>query len=123
MATAAQDLPPWGEPPKTIVYTDESLRDRLNEKLVYQCYVTDADWRARKFYPGNKLIVKLKDEVIGEGQIILVEAGPMGRLTRHDATVSGYTEVEDLVRALRKEIPTSKKWEDTEIYKILYRWL
>jgi len=123
MATAAQDLPPWGEPPKTIVYTDESLRDRLNEKLVYQCYVTDADWRARKFYPGNKLIVKLKDEVIGEGQIILVEAAPMGRLTRHDATVSGYTEVEDLVRALRKEIPTSKKWEDTEIYKILYRWL
>ena len=123
MATAAQDLPPWGEPPKTIVYTDESLRDRLNEKLVYQCYVTDADWRARKFYPGNKLIVKLKDEVIGEGQIILVEAGPMGRLTRHDATVSGYTEVEDLVRALRKEIPTAKKWEDTEIYKILYRWL
>ena len=123
MATAAQDLPPWGEPPKTIVYTDESLRDRLNEKLVYQCYVTDADWRARKFYPGNKLIVKLKDEVIGEGQIILVEAAPMGRLTRHDATVSGYTEVEDLVRALRKEIPTAKKWEDTEIYKILYRWL
>ena len=123
MATAAQDLPPWGEPPKTIVYTDESLRDRLNEKLVYQCYVTDADWRARKFYPGNKLIVKLKDEVIGEGQIILVEAAPMGRLTRHDATVSGYTEVEDLVRALRKEIPTAKKWEATEIYKILYRWL
>ena len=123
MATAAQDIPPWGEPPKTIVYTDESLRDRLNEKLVYQCYVTDADWQARKFYPGNKLILKLKDEVIGEGQIILVEAAPMGRLTRHDATVSGYPDVEDLVRALRKQMPTAKKWEDTEVYKILFRWL
>jgi len=120
---APQDVPPWGEPPKTIVYADESLRDRLNEKLVYQAYVTDADWRARKFYPGNKLILKLMDEVIGEGQIILVEAAPMGRLTRHDATVSGYKEVEDLVRALRKEMPTAKRWEDTEIYKILYRWL
>ena len=123
MATAAQDIPPWGEPPKTIVYTDDSLRDRLNEKLVYQCYVTDADWQARKFYPGNKLILKLKDEVIGEGQIILVEAAPMGRLTRHDATVSGYPDIEDLVRALRKQMPTAKKWEDTEVYKILFRWL
>ncbi len=123
MATPAKDVPPWGEAPKTILYTDESLREKLNEKLVYQAYVTDADWQARKFYPGNKLIVKLRDEVIGEGQIILVEALPMGRLTRHDATVSGYEDVEDLVRALRKEMPTAKKWEDTEVYKILYRWL
>ena len=123
MATPAQDVPPWGEPPKTIVYTDVAIREKLAEKLVYQCYVTDADWQARKFYPGNKLIIKLKEEVIGEGQIILVEAAPMGRLTRHDATVSGYKEVEDLVRALRTQIPTAKKWEDTEIYKILYRWL
>ncbi len=123
MATPAQDIPPWAEPPKTIVYTDESLRDRRNEKLVYQCYVTDADWRARRYYPGNKLILKLKEEVIGEGQIILVEASPMGRLTRHDATVSGYKEVEDLVRALRASMPTERKWEATEIYKILYRWL
>ena len=123
MPTGAQDVPPWGEPPKTIVYTDESLRAKLNEKLVYQAYVTDADWQARKFYPGNKLILKLKDEVIGEGQIILVEAAPMGRLTRHDATVSGYKEVEDLVTALRKSLPTERRWEDTEIYKILYRWL
>lgn len=123
MAKPGPDLPPWGEPPKTIVYTDESLRDRLNEKLVYQAYVTEEDWTRRKFYPGNKLILKLREEVIGEGQIVLVEASPMGRLTRHDATVSGYQEVEDLVKALRKQIPTAKKWEDTEIYKILYRWL
>jgi len=123
MATGTPDLPPWGEPPKSIVYRDESLRDKLNEKLVYQAYVTDEDWQARKFYPGNKLILKLKDEVIGEGQIVLVEATPMGRLTRHDATVSGYKEVEDLVRALQKDLPMEKKWEDTEVYKILYRWL
>ena len=123
MPTSAQDIPPWGEPPKTIVYEDESLREKLNEKLVYQAYVTERDWEARKFYPGNKLILKLKDEVIGEGQIVLVEATPMGRLTRHDATVSGYTEVEDLIGALRKRLPTAKKWEDTEVYKILYRWL
>jgi hypothetical protein len=123
MAQPAQDLPPWAEPPKTITYVDESLRERLNEKLVYQAYVTGADWARRKFYPGNKLIVKLKDEVVGEGQIVLVEAAPMGSLTRHDATVSGYKEVEDLIIALRKQLPTEKKWERTEIYKILYRWL
>ena len=123
MPTAAQDIPPWGEPPKTIVYADESIRDKLNEKLVYMCYVTDADWQARKFYPGNKLILKLKDEVIGEGQIILVEATTMARLTRHDATISGYRDVEDLVRVLQKQMPMEKKWESTEVYKILYRWL
>lgn len=123
MATAAQDVPPWGEPPKAIVYQDESLRERLNEKLVYQAYVSEQDWQARKFYPGNKLILKLRDEVIGEGQIVLVEATPMGRLTRHDATVSGYKEVEELVVALRKQLPMDRKWEDTEVYKILYRWL
>ena len=123
MAHSVQDLPPWAEPPKTITYQDESLRDRLNEKLVYQAYVTGEDWEKRKFYPGNKLIIKLRDEVVGEGQIVLVEAAPMGRLTRHDATVSGYKEVEDLVIALRKTLPTERKWERTEIYKILYRWL
>lgn len=123
MAQRAQDLPPWGEPPKTIVYADDSLRDRLNEKLVYMAFVTPGDWEKRKFYPGNKLILKLKDEVIGEGQIVLVEAATMGRLTRHDATVSGYPDVEDLVVALQKQLPMEKKWEDTEVYKILYRWL
>lgn len=123
MAAPAQDLPPWGETPKTIVYTDPAIRDKLNEKLVYMAYVTDADWRARKYYPGNKLILKLQDEVIGEGQVILVEATTMGRLTRHDATVSGYEEVEDLIRVLRNSMPMEKKWENTEIYKILYRWL
>lgn len=123
MAKPGPDLPPWGEPPKTIVYPDESIRNRLNEKLVYQAYVTPEDWAARKYYPGNKLILKLGDEVIGEGQIILVEATTMGRLTRHDATVSGYPDVEDLVKVLRKSLPVERKWENTEVYKILYRWL
>jgi hypothetical protein len=123
MAKPGDDVPPWAEPPKTIVYHDEGLRDKLNEKLVYQAYVTGEDWAKRKFYPGNKLILKLNDEVIGEGQIVLVEAGPMGRLTRHDATVSGYEDAEDLVVALQKELPMEKKWENTEVYKILYRWL
>src|SRR3989442_15365339 len=116
MPTGAQDVPPWGEPPKTIVYTDESLRAKLNEKLVYQAYVTDADWQARKFYPGNKLILKVKDEGIGEGQIILVEATTMARLTRHEATISGYKEVEDLVHELQKQMPMDKKWGSTEVY-------
>lgn len=123
MASSAKDLPPWGEPPKTIVYADDSVRDRLNEKLVYMAYVTPEEWESRKFYPGNKLILKLADEVIGEGQIILVEATTMGRLTRHDATLSGYKDVEDLIPVLRKSMPTERKWENTEVYKILYRWL
>jgi hypothetical protein len=123
MATPATDVPPWAEPPKTITYRDPSLREKLNERLVYQAYVTEREWESRRFYPGNKLILKLGDEVIGEGQVILIEATPMGRLTRHDATVSGYKEVEDLVMALRKHLPTERKWEDTEVYKILYRWL
>jgi len=123
MATPATDLPPWGEPPKTITYADETIRDKLAERLVYQAYVSERDWQAHRFYPGNKLIVKLRDEVIGEGQVILVEAVPMGRLTRHDATVSGYKEVEELIGVLRKQMPTAKKWEETEVYKILYRWL
>ena len=123
MAQPGKDIPPWAEPPKTITYKDEALRERLNEKLVYQAYVSDEDWTRRKFYPGNKLIIKLKDEVVGEAQIVLVEAAPMGSLTRHDATVSGYEEVEHLVIALRKELPTERKWEKTEVYKILYRWL
>jgi hypothetical protein len=47
----------------------------------------------------------------------------MARLTRHDATVSGYKDVEDVIAVLRKQMPTEKKWENTEVYKILYRWL
>lgn len=119
----AEEVPPWGEAPKTITYHDESLRADLEEKLVYQAYVTEGDWQAHRYFPGNKLIVKLKDEVIGEGMVILVEATPMGRLTRHDATVSGYKEVEDLVKELRRTLPMERKWEATEVYKILYRWM
>src|SRR2546422_10561306 len=112
MPTGAQDVPPWGEPPKTIVYTDESLRAKLNEKLVYQAYVTDADWQARKFYPGNKLILKLKGEAIGEGQNILVEAAPMGRPTGQDGGVSGHKGVEAHGTAARRALPTEGRGRD-----------
>ena len=88
------------------------------------CYVTDADWQRRKFYPGNKLILKLKEEVIGEGQIILVEKVTLATVTPYDAIVGGYENVD----ALRKDswktiVGEVKKPEEVEFFRILFRWL
>ena len=111
-------------PPKTIVFHHPGLEPKLREQFVYQAYVTAAEVQRQKFIPGNRLVLKFNDEVIGEGQIILCEPVTLGDLSPYDAMVGGYENVD----ALRKDcwmrlIGQVKKPEEVEFYKVLYRWL
>lgn len=117
-------IPPNVGPPKTIVFRYPGLEKKLREQLVYQAYARATEVQRQRFIPGNRLVLKFNDEVIGEGQIILCEPVTLADLTPYDAMVGGYENVD----ALRKDcwmslIGQVKKPEEVEFYKILYRWL
>ena len=116
-------IPPNAGPPKHLVFHDPRVEEKLRQQLVYQACVSRKDMAAQKFFAGNRLVIKYRDEVIGEGQIILVSEGAYEDLTPYDAVVMGYEKTEDLVAQLKREVPPEKKAEATEFYKILYRWL
>jgi len=111
-------------PPKMLVFRYPGLEQKLREQFVYQAYVSAAEVSAQRFVPGNRLVLKFNDEVIGEGQVILCEKTTLRKLSPYDAMVGGYESVD----ALRKDawkalVGDVKKPEDVEFYRILYRWL
>lgn len=116
-------IPPNVYPPKTVVYTDPRLEERLREKYVYMCFLPAAEAEEIGFVPGNRLLLKFRDEVIGEGQIILVERSPFAELTPYDAVVGGYDGVEALKGSLKETLALGRRAHKAEIVKILYRWL
>jgi len=117
-------IPPNVGPPKTIVHRYPALEEKLREKSVYQAYASAADVAAQRFVPGNRLVLKFKDEVMGEGQVILCETVTLAKLTPYDAIVAGYENVDALRDDCRKSlVGDAKRPEEVEFYRILYRWL
>jgi len=111
-------------PPKTIVFRYPNLEQKLRDQFVYQAYASVAEVTKQKFVPGNRLVLKFNEEVIGEGQIILVEKVTLTTVTPYDAIVGGYENVD----ALRKDswktiVGDVKKPEEVEFFRILFRWL
>src|SRR2546428_5556974 len=76
-------------PPKTIVFRYPNLEQKLRDQFVYQAYASVAEVTKQKFIPGNRLVLKFNEEVIGEGQIILAEKVTLATLTAYDAIVGG----------------------------------
>ena len=117
-------IPPNVGPPKTIVFRYPGLEKKLREQYVYQAYMSATEVARQKFIPGNRLVLKFNEEVIGEGQIILRDPVTLASLSLYDALVGGY----ETVDALRKDVwqhivGDVKKPEGVEFYKILFRWL
>ena len=111
-------------PPKTIVFRYPGLEQKLRDQFVYQAYTSVAEVTKQKFVPGNRLVLKFNDEVIGEGQIILVEKVTLASLSAYDAIVGGYENVDNLRKDCWKTIVGQvKKPEEVEFYRVLYRWL
>ncbi len=111
-------------PPKALVFRYPGLEQKLREQFVYQAYVSAAEVATKRFVPGNRLVLKFNDEVIGEGQVILCEKTTLRRLSPYDAMVGGYESVDTLRKDAWKTIVGDvKKPEDVEFYRILYRWL
>jgi hypothetical protein len=117
-------IPPNVGPPKAIVFRYPGLEQKLRDQFVYQAYLSAAEVARQKLISGNRLVLKFNEEVIGEGQIILVEKVTLASVTPYDAIVGGYENVD----ALRKDcwkgiVGDVKKPEEVEFYRILFRWL
>src|SRR5438094_4917269 len=65
-------IPPNAAPPKTIVIVYPGAEEKIRKQYVYQTYLTPQEHDRIALVPGNRLVVKFKDEVVGEGQAILV---------------------------------------------------
>lgn len=117
-------LPPNTAPPKTLVIAYAGAEGKLRQQYVYQTYLGVRERDALGLVPGNRLVVKFRDEVVGEGQAILVEKTTLERLGPYDAMSAGY---EDAAAQKKHLLGTllqgARKPEATEFYKVLFRWL
>lgn len=117
-------IPPNAAPPKTIVISYSGAEEKIRKQYVYQTYLSLAEHDRLGLMPGNRLVVKFKDEVVGEGQAILVERTTLERLSSYDAMSAGYETVESQGKhILQTVLVGAKKPDKTEFWKVLFRWL
>lgn len=117
-------IPPNAAPPKTIVITYPGAEEKVRKQYVYQTYLSSQEHDRLGLVPGNRLVVKFKDEVVGEGQAILVEKTNLERLSLYDAMSAGF-ESQDAQKkyVLQTVLAGGKKAEKAEFWKVLFRWL
>lgn len=117
-------IPPNAMPPKTLVIRYPGAEAKLRAQYVYQTYLSTKDRDGMNLIPGNRLVIRFGDEVVGEGQAILVEKTSLEKLSRYDAISAGYESAEaqrkDLLGTVLKG---TRKADQAEFYKVLYRWL
>ncbi len=124
MAAAGIMLPPNAAPPKTIVIRYSGAETKLREQYVYQTYLSTKQRDELGLVPGNRLVIRFGEEVVGEGQAILVEKTTLAKLTRYDAISAGYESAEAQKKHLLATVlQGARKPDQAEFYKVLYRWL
>lgn len=117
-------IPPNAAPPKTIVIVYPGAEDKIRKQYVYQTYLTPQEHDRITLVPGNRLVVKFKDEVVGEGQAILVEKTILENLSLYDAMSAGYENLETQRKHLLATVLAGvRKPEKSEFWKVLFRWL
>ena len=117
-------LPPNTAPPKTLVIRYPGAEKKLREQYVYQTYLSTKARDDLALVPGNRLVIRFGEEVVGEGQAILVEKTSLAKLTRYDAISAGYESAEAQKKhVLETVLQGVRKPEQAECYKVLFRWL
>lgn len=117
-------IPPNAAPPKTIVIAYPGAEEKIRKQYVYQTYLSPQEHDRINLVPGNRLVVKFKDEVVGEGQAILVEKTILERLSPYDAISAGYESVDAQKKHLLDTVFVGvRKPEKAEFWKVLFRWL
>jgi len=117
-------LPPNVGPPKHLVFTHPDQEAKLREQFVYQGYVSGAERAKQRMINGNRLVIKFREEVLGEGQINLIEATNLERLSAYDAILSGLANVDVLrTHVVGTVLTGEKKPEKAEFFRVLFRWL
>jgi len=124
MAAAGTMLPPNAAPPKTLVVRYPGAEKKLREQYVYQTYLSTRQRDEMALVPGNRLVIRFGEEVVGEGQAILVEKTTLAKLTRYDAISAGYESADAQRKHLLETILQGvRKPDQAEFYRVLYRWL
>ena len=117
-------LPPNVGPPKHLIFTHADQEKGLHDQFVYQGYVSREDRARHQMINGNRLVIKFRDEVIGEGQINLIEATNLEKLSAYDAILSGLGNVDVLRKHLLETVLRGeKKPAQAEFFRVLFRWL
>lgn len=117
-------IPPNAAPPKTLVVSYPGAEEKIRKQYVYQTYLSLEEHDRIGLMQGNRLVVKFKDEVVGEGQAILVEKTTLERLSLYDAMSAGYETVDAQGKhILQTVLAGARKPEKAEFWKILFRWL
>src|SRR2546428_12323206 len=116
-------IPPNAAPPKTIVIAYPGAEEKIRKQYVYQTYLSSQEHDRSELVPGNRLVVKFKDEVVGEGQENLVERTTLERLSSYHALFAGY-ETADAQRNLVQQtvLAGDRKPENVELWIVLFRW-
>ncbi len=117
-------IPPNAMPPKTLVIRYPGAESKLRQQYVYQTYLSTRERDEMNLVPGNRLVIRFGEEVVGEGQAILVEKTSLEKLSKYDALSAGYESVETQKKHLLETVlKGTRKAEQAEFYKVLYRWL
>ena len=117
-------IPANAAPPKTIVIAYPGAEEKIRKQYVYQTYLSPQEHDRMSLVPGNRLVVKFKDEVVGEGQAILVEKTTLERLSEYDAMSAGYESAEAQKKhVLQTVLSGVRKPDKSEFWKVLFRWL
>ncbi len=124
IAAVERMIPPNAAPPKTLVIRYKGAEQKLREQYVYQTYLSTKQRDDMSLVPGNRLVIRFGEEVVGEGQAILVEKTTLEKLSRYDAISAGYESAEAQKKHLLETILQGlRKPDQVEFYKVLYRWL
>ncbi len=117
-------LPPNVGPPKHLVFAHADQETKLREQFVYQGYVSGDERAKQQMINGNRLVIKFREEVIGEGQINLIEATNLEKLSAYDAILSGLQNVDTLRKhVLDTVLKGERKPAQVDFFRVLFRWL
>src|SRR5256712_12365587 len=117
-------IPPNAAPPKTIVVVYPGAEEKIRKQYVYQTYLSPEEHDRISLIPGNRLVVKFKDEVVGEGQAILVERTTLDRLSHYDAMSAGYETAEVQRKHVEQTVLAGgPEPEKAEVLEILLPWV
>ncbi len=97
--------------------------ERLREKLLYYAYRSKEEMEREAWFPGNIFNINYGRDIIGEAQVILVEAQKVEDLTVYDALLTGFQTLEELRAAVIQWFDFKGNVEKQGFFKVLYRWL
>jgi hypothetical protein len=111
------------KPEREYVFHRPINEEKLRKKLIYYAFRNKEQMEKDAWFPGNIFNIKFDDELLGEAQVILVDAQKVEDLTVYDAILTGFETLDKLKDAIIQWFDFKGNVEKQGFFKILYRWL